>query len=302
MGASGYAKVLLAACGDPTSKITEATLAAMIHKLGWTVPGKDRLAKIRLTTGCSDVIAMAAFHIHHLFNHAHSEFKMTADWLVRSVTEVAACGRNAGMASRRLERMRTSEAAPDPTKIHLSIDSSLTGLPSVRVQCGPWPATVCWREPALRDYVSSRGAQRGLTILKGSGQVKPFTPQLAIENVTQAAARNALCAGLLTLKQNHGIVDALHVHDEVLLIVDRTREAVLKAKEILVSVFGPTNSHPMDWAVLIKPDEISVTESLWEDEVDIMKPVRDEKTGVVKGGDRWGRIERDDPGCFDCLP
>ena len=312
MSAHGYAQVLLRVCSDPTSGVTETKLKQMIASLHWPHPSEKANKVIVEKTGCSTSIAMAAWNIHRLFNEAHHEFSMIAEWLVRCVNEVATVGTGRhGEASeqkflraeRILRRMATAEAAPNSAKIRLVIDDDYSARrPSVRVLCGPWPATVCWREPAIRMNRMVNDGKPRLAILKANGLDKTFTKQLAIENVTQAAARNALCYGLLRLESEFGIRNVLHVHDEVLLIVDRTREAVLEAKEKLIAVFGPKAGHPMDWAMLIKPNEITVTQSLWEEEVDIQVPKLDEKSGKMVGGDRWGKIERNEPGCLDDLP
>jgi hypothetical protein len=133
--------------------------------------------------------------------------------------------------------------------------------------------------------------------------MKPFTKQLAIENVTQAAARNALCDGLIKLEKM-GYTDILHVHDEIMLLVRKERNAVLKAREDLLKVFGPNaTGKPMGWAVLIKPEEVSITQSLYEDEDDLAVTIKNKKTGEIRpGGDRWGKIERNELLCLDNLP
>lgn len=313
MSAFGYARVLLGVCSDPHSKVTEGSLKVMIKDLGWPLPSEQSMKMIIEKTGCSAAIAIASWNIHRLFNAAHLEFGMVADWLVNCVTQVAEVGRGRGIqgpdnmdrfiqAEKILRNMETASAAPDPAKLRLTIDDDYTAnIPSVRVQCGPWPATVCWRKPAVRTNKMTNQGKPQLTILKANGLDKPFTRQLAIENVTQAAARNALCAGLLQLEDKYGTRDILHVHDEVLIITDRKREAVLAAKRQLIDVFGPKAGHPLDWAILIKPEEISVTQSLWEEETDIMH-FFDEQKQEWKGGDRWGKIERGDSDMFDNLP
>jgi hypothetical protein len=55
--------------------------------------------------------------------------------------------------------------------------------------------------------------------------------------------------------------------------------------------------------VLIKPDEISVTESMYEDEDDFAPSTKivNKKTGR-KGGGRWERIEANTTDCFADLP
>lgn len=310
MSSFGYAKVLLVVCSDPQSKVTEAGLALMIKELQWPMPSEKSMKLIVEKTGCSTAIAIASWNIHRLFNAAHPEFAEVGDWLVRCITRVAevGCGRGIGnldrfvQAERILREMETVVVAPNPLKLRLTIDDDYSAkIPSVRVQCGPWPSTVCWREPAVRTNKMTNQGKPQLTILKANGLDKPFTRQLAIENVTQAAARNALCHGLLQLEDRYGTRDVLHVHDEVLIITDRKREAVLAAKEQLTNVLGPKAGHPLDWAILIKPSEISITQSLWEEEYDIMHEFNEEKQKWI-GNDRWGKIERGELDMFENLP
>jgi hypothetical protein len=301
MSAFGYAKVLMGVCSDPKSKITEASLVELGKTMNWSEEGiSDQINFIcEKSGGCSRIIATASWHIHKTFNSVHPEFVETAEWLVSCVRDICWVGTDYDRAQRALERMLLSTDAPDPNKLRLEIDSDRRGRPSIRVHCGPWPATVCWREPAMRKNMLDKNAKPRMSILKANACDKIFTRQLAIENVTQAAARNALCYGLLQLKKEFGTGDVLHIHDEVLIICDRNRNAALAAKEQLVKVFGPSNNHPMDWAVLIKPEEISATESLYEDEVDLQPP--SEKNGG-KGFDRWRKIEENADDCLLFLP
>jgi hypothetical protein len=96
---------------------------------------------------------------------------------------------------------------------------------------------------------------------------RPLTKNVIIENVTQSAARNALCAGQLQLR-DEGYHYQLSVHDEVLLVVPRRAEDVRRAREALLRVFGPGNSLGYEWAVVIDPSEINVSQSLYEEETD----------------------------------
>lgn len=305
MSAAGYAKTLLKALAKgsadilaarakgkpPPPVVTEQLLEQIICDSGWMLPEDGSIQYIMKKTGCSQIVAVASYHIHRLFNESHYEFGLTADWLVAAVHAVAQAGPGApgrDFAREQLARAYTWSGAPDPDMIGLEIDDDpLPTYPSVRVRCGPWPRTVIWREPHMRinPFEEDRGAR--LSIRKANGSFKSFSPQLAVENITQAAARNALCMGVAQL-DTLGYRDVLHVHDEVMLIVPRTRESVLAAREALLKVFGPGHSLPHKWAILIKPNEVSVTESLYESEDDF----------DPKKGNRWGRIEQ---GTSDCL-
>lgn len=297
MSAMGYTRVLLNVLADKKSGVTEAVLKQVIRDNRWSMPNSLMVDRIVEEFGCSHTVALAAYHIHRAFNKSHPEFGETAEWLVTAVNSVASCGGGKGsrdLAQRALDIAYSHTAAPDRDLIGLEIDTDeQPTYPSVRVRCGPWPATVCWREPQVRNlkFENRFGKVEGLTIRKANGYYKPFIKQLAIENITQAAARNALCMGVAELDRM-GFPYCVHVHDEVMLLVPRERESVLAARDALLKVFGPGHALPYGWSILVKPDEVTVTESMYEDEDD----VRPDK------GDRWGRIERNDVGCLENLP
>jgi hypothetical protein len=283
MGPTGYAKTLVTAMADKNSGITSDVLLGMGKELNWPIGESncDAVRKVKNDLACSMEVAVAAYQIHKSFNKAHPEFALTADWLTRCVTRVSSAV-DRKTAALLLEQMHESEQAPPSDMLKLSIDSDSTfEKASIRVRCGPWVDTVCWRCPKMRPIGENNEFK--LTVLKATGIFKPFTRQLAIENVTQAAARNGLCWGIAELEKL-GFPDVLHVHDEILIIAHRTREAVLRAKEAMIKVFGPGSNHPLKWACLVKPDDISVTESMWENE--------------EENKSRWERIVNNSPGCL----
>lgn len=303
MSPPGYAKVLLNVLADKKSGVTEEILRDIIVKNNWKNPDSDRVKKIVSMLGCPQTVALSAYHIHRLFNDAHPEFKRTAYWLVRLVERVASTGGNHDQAKRAIDEMYDSTSAPDRNLINMEIDDDPIPLyASVRACCGPWPRTVCWREPYMRkvDFAGS-DSDKKLTIRKATGEYKIFTPQLAIENITQAAARNALCMGVANLEKM-GFLDVIHVHDEIMILCKRDRNTVLAARDALVTCFGPAHTMPYAWSILVKPDEITLTESLYEDENDILRTTKNKDGLEVPGPDRWGRIERDEPGCLLYLP
>lgn len=297
MSAAGFARELLKVLADNTNPITEKSLQELILANRWARPAGKAIRWITQRLGCSDVVALASYHIHRAFNNAHPEFSETAQWLVNTVTKVGMAG--AGPAARDVARkaidiMYRAPLAPDRNLIDLEIDDDETTIyPSVRVRCGPWTPTICWREPHVRptSFEGDGASNFQMTVRKSSGLFKPFTKQLAIENVTQSAARNAMCMTVERLEQL-GFPDCLHIHDEALLIVPKERETVLKARDALIEAIGPKNTLPFSWASIIKPDEITVTQSLYEDEDDVL-PGK---------GNRWGLIEAADPSMFVGLP
>ncbi len=303
MSPAGYAKVLLVVLADKKSGVTEAALREIIIKNNWRMPDNDRVKKIMTMLGCSQIVALAAFHIHKLFNDAYPEFRRTAYWLVRAIERVAAANPDRDNARRVLDNMYTATDAPNRDLIGLEIDDDPLPLhASVRAICGPWARTVCWREPYMRktDFNAS-DTEKKLTIRKATGEYKPFTPQLAIENITQAAARNALCMGVEHLEKL-GFLDVIHVHDEIMILCKRERNAVLAARDALLQVFGPGHTMPYAWSILVKPEEVTLTESLYEDENDVAVKIKNKEGLEVPGPDRWGRIERNEPGCLLNLP
>ena len=316
MSATGYAKVLLNTLADKKSGVTEATLRELIISNGWKLPDNDGVSNVMKNLGCSQIVALAAFSVQRVFNETFPEYARTAGWIVGLASEIASCGpghEGVERAKMFIDRAYTMTTAPDRNLINITaINDGLGDNTSMKVGCGFWPTTLTWREPKNRviDFGDRRQA---LTVRKASGEIKPFTRQLAIENVTQAAARNAMCMGVEKLDAI-GFKDVIHVHDEVLIIVERKRLDVLAARDALVTAFGPSHGMPWAWSILVKPDEITVTESLYEDEDDIARflPSKgpdkkvilgaDDKPVMVPGPDRWGKIERDEPGCLLNLP
>jgi hypothetical protein len=297
MGPTGFSRSLLTGIADTRSGITEEVLKKMGVDLHWSDPPEPDTDRIIRNIGCSYVIAKTAYYIHKKFNMAHPEFSRTADWLVDTIQDIAMFP-DKDRARYTIEQHMECRSAPDPALIKLSLDEATSSntsafvRPSVRVQCGPWVPTVCWREPMMRSLFNGElKSDLRLTILKSTGQIKPFLRQLAIENITQAAARNMLCWGVGELDKC-GFPDVIHIHDEILIIVRRDRESVLKARDALIKIFGPSSESPLGWATLIRPEEISVTESMWEDEDDI-NPGK---------GNRWARIEQNETNCLDNLP
>lgn len=280
---------------------SEEALREIIRELQW-YPPKYGMTDIMEKLGCSQTVALAAYHIHRAFNEAHPEFRRAADWLYRCVEEVAKCN-DVSSANRRLERMRESSSAMSPDMCYLYAEISPEDRhPSIRAKCGPWVPTVCWREPLARPFGPVGASDMRLSVRKANGRFKTFTKQLAIENITQAAARNQLCWGILELKKL-GYDDIFHVHDEIMLLVPKTPECALGARQALTDVFGPdAKGKPLSWATLLKPSEISITQSLWEDEKDLVEFYEDKKTKqMLPGGNRWYRIEHNLPGCLDNL-
>jgi hypothetical protein len=307
MGVVGFAKKLLEVLSDPKSGVKEDNLKKIIVDNNWKMPHGDEISRVIKQLGCSQIVATAAYHVHRLFNETYPEYQQTANWLVNVATKASECGSGGVQAydifmKHMLPVLYRQSAAPDPALVGIEAeyDSTCGNELSLRVRCGPWPRTVCWR--CLKNITETApGARSGtrsfLSILKSSGERKQFTRQLAIENLTQAAARNELCRGVKRL-HDMGYPDCIHVHDEALIIVPRKREIILAARDALIKTFSPDSGMPMKWAVIMNPAEITVTESMYESELDIQEPKLNEKTGQMEGNDRWRKIEQ---GTEDCL-
>jgi hypothetical protein len=306
MSVAGYAAVLLTEIANDAKRaaekgkkpnLTVESLRELAEKNGWGTPPDRIMSFVRRKLNAPTSVIIASYHIHLLFNKTYSEFGETADWLYNAVVEFAKVPAGAigvDYAHRLIDKMYQYSRAPDRNLLGLELeDDGLSEYPSLRVRCGPWSRSLCWREPRLRAvaYEDSSDGGLKLTILKQTGVPKIFTRNIAIENVTQAAARNSLCWGILALKKR-GFLDVFHIHDEIFIIVPKTREAVLAARQAMIECFGPDHGMPWGWAVLVKPSEISVTQSLYEDEDDIDPRI----------GDRWGKIERNEEGCLANLP
>jgi hypothetical protein len=141
------------------------------------------------------------------------------------------------------------------------VDRSLGGS-SVRVSSAGWPASVCWRDLAIRETL--RGACL-TSVLAGHKPPRAITPNVLIENVVQYWARTALVKGQLKLEAlGHEI--QLSIHDEIFMLANDDAESILQARQDMLTVFGPGNDLGFGWAILIDPASITVSKSLWDDE------------------------------------
>lgn len=229
--------------------------------------------------------------LYRSFKQRHYRFDQVAQWLVKCVHAVATAS-DVASANLRLAYLRRDPTGPDPAQVQVRAERrpARSCLASVLVSIGTWPDTLTWREPAYR-VVEHYGRERRLTIIDADGKPKAFTQALAVQNLIQASTRNNLATGMLELERR-GYAHIPSVHDEVMLIVERKREAVLRARDDLMDVFGPASSLGFGWRVVADPSEVTVTQSLWED-LDDINPAK---------GDRWGRIERGESRCLENLP
>ena len=259
------------AVADPLNKVTIEAMEKLCIERGWGPPKERFLKGIQTRLKCRWPIVTAAFEARKAFHALHPEFFATADWLNLSVQKLA----GAKDPERIIDYLYQLPGAPDRDMIDLSIDHELE-FPTVRARmlnhCMP---TVTWRHLSCsHPGVDGLGA---VTANKGPRNVHRA---LLIENVCQSAARNALVRAKLELaRRGWRYIDS--VHDELLLIVPRERNTVLRAREDLLEVMSPRGPLGLKWAFYAKKSECTVTRTLWEDEGEAMKA--------------WAKLEANDP-------
>jgi hypothetical protein len=229
-------------------------LAATLKLSSMSPQTKRAVTKI----GCHHALGLVGQYVRDHFHNQHPEFGRLARWLDSSVQRLSVAY-DVGAA---IESCYLHPCAPPRDLISLTVDRSLAGT-SIRCRVGGWPASVVWRDVAIRDTVFG---PRCTSIRAGSRPPRAITPNILIENVVQHWARNVLAQGLLHLNKEFGYAHILHVHDEILLVVDANRAAITNAKEALVRTFGPGNPLGWKWAAFINPAEVCVSRSFYEDE------------------------------------
>lgn len=206
--------------------------------------------------GCHEVIGIVGEHVHELFHQRHPEFAKFGRWIENAVARLSWSHAPEAV----LDELYNAPGAPDRKLLDLSVDRSLGGS-SVRAATN-WPASVCWRDLAIRETL--RGACL-TSVLAGHKPPRAVTPNILIENVVQHLARNALVKGQLALEAM-GHERQLSIHDEVFILAPATAEGIMAARRDMLRVFGPSGSVGFDWAILIDPKAVTVSRSLWDDE------------------------------------
>lgn len=258
MGQQRWTDELLKSISDPSFKVTLADLDAVCKANNWSVPTDPRTRTIIAKLRCPPAVAAVAYYTREKFHQVHPEFGRCSRWIEQTVQ------RAMGMAYDPVQAQAILSAPGPMQDVVFTDDRTLQGQ-TIRAQCGPWVApTVAWRDLLVRTTPLGTGPT---FVRAGSKPVAKFTINMGIENVIQSAARNALCTGLLLLDKMLGFPYVLHVHDEVMIVCPKTPAAILAARNALKLVFGPGGllSGRWQWAVLIDPREINVSQSLWED-------------------------------------
>jgi len=263
MGLRRFVEELCKGLADPSFGVSLDDLRRVAESCGWVLPRGDRfIGRVLKETSAPEIVVCVAYHVREQFHKLHPEFQRTANWLDASV---AGCIRGLD-PEQSLSEYGSLPTAPDPSRLSLLYDRGFgPSVHTIRAVCGLWPTpTVTWRDLCFRETKLGGWCLHCMHSAKG---YRPLTRTVMIENVTQSAARNALCLGQLRLR-DMGYKYQLSVHDEILLVVPRDEATVRRARADLLSVFGPGNSLGYGWAVCIDPSEINVSQSMYETATD----------------------------------
>lgn len=265
MSSHRFAAELLKSVADPTFKVSLDDLRRVCADMKWlwsSVPPYVKAAVTQLR--CPQEFGIVAHSMRERFHELHPEFARTARWIEQAVARLC----NALDPDEALEQLYDLHNAPPRELIDLRWEGDHygPGTKSVSVRCGRWPhPTVVWRDLAMRECLVFGKPGVALTAMHQRFGFRPLTKNIYIENIIQSASRNALCAAKLELEETYPW--QLSVHDELMLIVPRDAGCVLQAKADMLRVLGPGNQLGYNWAVLVNPKEINVSQSLYEVEL-----------------------------------
>lgn len=207
--------------------------------------------------GCPEIIGVIGEKVHELFHQRHPEFARFGRWIENAVSRLSYAHNPDAV----LTELYTLPGAPPRGMLDLWVDRSLGGS-SVRARTMDWPASVCWRDLAVRETL--RGPCL-TSVLAGHRPPRAITPNILIENSVQYWARTGLVKGQLLLEDlGHRV--QLSIHDEVLILARANAESILKARNDLLAVYGPGGSVNMGWSIIINPNAVTVSRSLWDEE------------------------------------
>lgn len=256
---------LLKTIASPFIDLSLEDMQDIVAAQRWSRPRGKYASRIQKETSAPDAVMAVAFAMHEAFHRVHPEYKATANWLLEAVEM---CNRLAN-PDRYLKNLYSYPGAPPQERLDLQFAPDLfgPGTKNVRVRCGLWDQpTVTWRDLAIRK---DKYDNMSLTMVQeGNKPPKGMTGRLVIENVTQSASRNGMCAGKLKLK-DRGWPYIMSVHDEIKIACRTDPEEVCRARQDLIDVYGPGNALGYGWAVSIDPTEVSVSSSMYEDGQDM---------------------------------
>jgi hypothetical protein len=217
----------------------------------------DYMRRVITNLGVPVELVLVAEETRRRFHDLHPECGRLARWLEQATQELS----RSRDPQQCLDYLYALPQAPLKGRLELSVDDTIQGR-SVRARCGLWDTpTVTWRDLAIRQTKAGPGLT---SVLAGNKGFRKLSLSTYIENVTQATARNALVLGQSQLEAAHPY--QLSVHDAAMLITPASCPEILAARADMLTVFGPGNNLGYDWAVLIKPGDITVSKTLYEDE------------------------------------
>jgi hypothetical protein len=280
MGLQTWMAVLLKALADyDTYKLTISDFEKIADEQGWHLDKYARMAQTK--TAAPDPVARVALGTWKAFRDIHPELIQFAAWLELAVVELS---RSIDHEST-LSYLYAEKHAPDPARVQLMWEDSPDLERSVRVKLAGWEhPTITWRDVGVRA-VGHEGGMCMSSRQQGSKGYRALTKNILIENVTQSAARIGLVKGQAVLDQDFGYPYQLSVHDEGFIVVPEDAGAIIRARNAMISVFGPGNQLGFDWAVLMNPDEINVSRSLFE--VDMGKLLPKGEDGKDRPSSEW---------------
>lgn len=297
MGLEKWCRELLRLLANPKSGVTIKNMQAACEANGWQFPRGKMSCNLQRKLGCDPSVIAVGFHVRELFHARHPEFRQFADWLYRVAEEVSA---GAGQAV--IDSMYDGRpGCPDPDMVRAEVVTDQWEGPSVRWYLAGWPApTVLWRDLGIRDV----NGKIGLTVMSGRKGYRSFYQSIAIENIIQSASRNRTCLAKLELAER-GYPYVFDVHDELLPVVLRDVDSVLKAKQDLLEVLGPNRPDPWGWACTINPHEINVSQSWYEVAVgNLLPPVGANEKGepIYPPDSEWWKLLPSTPSLLENLP
>jgi hypothetical protein len=240
---------------DPSKHLTDEMLHSMAATKGWKVPPGRFFKKAQTDAGCSDIVALTAYHMRLIFHRLHHEYFTVAKWLFETLEGVA----SALDPEEFIDLQYQLHGAPDRRKIDLQVDKTLES-PTIRVTLDGWSMpTVTWRN------IGTHEGCNGLAMYVPNKGARDISPNVLIENVSQSCARNMLNRARLNLEAR-GWPYVMDVYDELLVLCPKNAADIRRCRDDILE-----SSRDFGWVFYLNPSEITVTKSLYEDEAHTQK-------------------------------
>lgn len=258
-----FTEELLKAFADPECRMKSDDLRRVCADMRWDYKSLPAFAKSAVTRlKCPEEFATVAWFMREGFHEVHPEFGRTARWLLDAVARL----NRAIDPELALEQEYEKPNAPPRNYLSLEwlADMYGSGTKSVGVRLFGWPQpTVVWRDIGMREALVFGKPGITLTAMHAKKGYRPLTLNIVIENCGQGGGRNGLVYGHLELAKKFPY--QFSVHDELMLVVPKTPKDILAARSALCDLFAPgAVRDPFGWSVVIDPEEISVTQSMYE--------------------------------------